>query len=203
MNKFQYLIVSTVVLLSTALLLFHTAYDGGMRKLLFDGDLPVLLGSIQNTVHRELGETASKDKKKEKIELKEAIVLAQGVLNLIRHRYELDGAGANLFRTANNIGPFTWDVIKYKFAKKIVGENPTFVMVFGGSSVTAGHDNYYNQSYPFVVERRLGFILEALGVDLTVHNIAQGNLMHHCLRSLYLHQITSLLHSSVRERDHS
>lgn len=176
MNKFQYLIVSTVVFLSTVLLIFHTAYDGGMRKFLFDGNLPVFEhGSTQNTVHRDLGETASKDKKEEKIELKEAIVLAQGVLNLIRHRYELDGAGAAFFRTANNIGPFTWDVIKYKFAKKIVGENPTFVMVFGGSSVTAGHDNYYNQSYPFVVERRLGYILGALGVDLTVHNIAQGN----------------------------
>jgi hypothetical protein len=176
MNKFQYLIVSTVVLLSTVLLIFHTAYDGGTRKLLFNGELPVFEhGSTQNKVHRDLGETASNDKKEEKIELKEAIVLAQGVLNLIRHRYELDGAGATFFRTSNNIGPFTWDVIKYKFAKKIVGEDPTFVMVFGGSSVTAGHDNYYNQSYPFVVERRLGDILGALGVELTVHNIAQGN----------------------------
>ena len=176
MHKFQYFIVSTVVLLSTVLLIFHTAYDGGMRKTLLDGDLPVFEhGSTQSTVHRDLEETASKDKKEEKIELKEAIVLAQGVLNLIRHRYELDGIGASFFRTANNIGPLTWDVIKYKVAKKIVGKDEKFLMVFGGSSVTAGHDNFYNQSYPFVVERLLGPLLAYVGVELVVQDIAQGN----------------------------
>ena len=47
-------------------------------------------------------------------------------------------------------------------------------MIFGGSSVTAGHDNYYNQSYPFVFERRMTRIFQALNIDLKVHNIAQG-----------------------------
>jgi hypothetical protein len=47
-------------------------------------------------------------------------------------------------------------------------------MIFGGSSVTAGHDNYYNQSYPFVFERRLTKVFEAIGIKLLVHNIAQG-----------------------------
>jgi hypothetical protein len=101
------------------------------------------------------------------------------VLDLIRYRYELDdGRGMKLFLTANNIGSVTWDVIKYKFARKILDsavKGPQkFLMVFGGSSVTAGHDNYYNQSYPFVVERRLGPALKAVGVELVVHNIAQG-----------------------------
>jgi hypothetical protein len=104
--------------------------------------------------------------------------LAATVLDLIRHRYELDGAGKMFFRTANNVGSITWEVIKHKFARKIVDsavKGPQrFLMTFGGSSVTAGHDNYYNQSYPFVVERRLKPALKALGVDLEVHNVAQG-----------------------------
>ena len=47
-------------------------------------------------------------------------------------------------------------------------------MIFGGSSVTAGHDNYFNQSYPMIFKKRMAPIFEALGIDLIVHNIAQG-----------------------------
>lgn len=47
-------------------------------------------------------------------------------------------------------------------------------MTFGGSSVTAGHDNYYNQSYPLIVKQRMSKLLESLGIELIVHNIAQG-----------------------------
>jgi hypothetical protein len=109
-----------------------------------------------------------------KIDLKEAKGLAQDVLSLIRNRYELDGIGAMFFLTANNMGSHVWDIIKYKFAKKIVQKDQQFLMIFGGSSVTAAHDNRYNQSYPAVVNRRLGPILKALGVKLSVNNIAQG-----------------------------
>jgi hypothetical protein len=109
-----------------------------------------------------------------KIDLKEAKGLAQDVLSLIRNRYELDGIGAMFFLTTNNMGSHVWDIIKYKFAKKIVQKDQQFLMIFGGSSVTAGHDNRHNQSYPSVVDRRLGPILKALGVKLSVNNIAQG-----------------------------
>lgn len=108
------------------------------------------------------------------IDFKEAKGLAQDVLSLIRNRYELDGIGAMFFLTANNMGAHVWDIIKYKFAKKIVQKDQQFLMTFGGSSVTASHDNRYNQSYPAVVNRRLGPILKALGVKLLVNNIAQG-----------------------------
>jgi hypothetical protein len=46
--------------------------------------------------------------------------------------------------------------------------------VFGGSSVTAGHDNYYNQSYPYIILARMSPILKALGIEMVVRNIAQG-----------------------------
>ena len=64
--------------------------------------------------------------------------------------------------------------MKYKFAYKMVKKNQKFLMIFGGSSVTAGHDNYFNQSYPMIVKKRMKPILEAVGVDMQVHNIAQG-----------------------------
>jgi len=47
-------------------------------------------------------------------------------------------------------------------------------MIFGGSSVTAGHDNHYNQSYPEVFKRRITPIFNSMGIKLIVRNIAQG-----------------------------
>jgi hypothetical protein len=47
-------------------------------------------------------------------------------------------------------------------------------MIFGGSSVTAGYDNYYNQSYGKVFERRMKPLFDALNIDLQVNIIAQG-----------------------------
>ena len=47
-------------------------------------------------------------------------------------------------------------------------------MVFGGSSVTAGHDNYFAQSYPMIVEKRMKDIFSALNITFIVRNIAMG-----------------------------
>lgn len=65
-------------------------------------------------------------------------------------------------------------MIKYQLAKKIVGENSVYLATFGGSSVTAGHDNKFDQSYPIVFERRISAAMEAVGIQVSVHNIAQG-----------------------------
>eukprot|EP00607_Mallomonas_marina_P003036 CAMPEP_0182435244 /NCGR_PEP_ID=MMETSP1167-20130531/74670_1 /TAXON_ID=2988 /ORGANISM="Mallomonas Sp, Strain CCMP3275" /LENGTH=455 /DNA_ID=CAMNT_0024626085 /DNA_START=277 /DNA_END=1641 /DNA_ORIENTATION=- len=70
-----------------------------------------------------------------------------------------------------------WDIIKYKYAKKIVdipNGDQQFLMIFGGSSVTAGHDNLYNQSYPMIVKKRMTPIFESLGLKFLVRNIAMG-----------------------------
>ena len=55
-----------------------------------------------------------------------------------------------LFSIHPHQGSDIWDIIKYKIAKKVVDKGQDFLMVFGGSSVTAGHDNYFHQSYPMV-----------------------------------------------------
>jgi hypothetical protein len=52
--------------------------------------------------------------------------------------------------------------------------NP-FVIAFSGTSVTAGHDNFFNQSYPLVFERELSRSFTAAGIDLVVRNHAMGN----------------------------
>eukprot|EP01038_Epipyxis_sp_PR26KG_P015090 gene15090-20305_t len=95
--------------------------------------------------------------------------------NLIYQRYEFHNFSRfQFFIESSNIPNFGWDLIKYKIARKILEGNATYLMIFGGSSVTAGHDNYYNQSYPFVFERRLRKVFTHLKIRLLVHNIAQG-----------------------------
>lgn len=66
-----------------------------------------------------------------------------------------------------------WDILKYTFMDKILRQS-SYTMVFGGSSVTAGHDNFFNQSYPLIFQKRMKPVFDHLGIDLVVHNIAQG-----------------------------
>jgi hypothetical protein len=95
--------------------------------------------------------------------------------NLIYQRFEFhDKYKFQFFLGSQNMPSYAWDILKYKFAKKILDGNATFLMIFGGSSVTAGHDNYLSQAYPQVYERRMKPVFEALGIKLLVHNIAQG-----------------------------
>ena len=56
----------------------------------------------------------------------------------------------------------------------VMGRKSQFLMIFGGSSVTAGHDNHFHQSYPMVFHRRMKEVFDALGIELFVRNIAQG-----------------------------
>ena len=115
----------------------------------------------------------------DKINWDDAIETTQSVLSLIRARYELDGSGVDqsgkLFAlSTNNMRAHVWDMIKFKTALKIVDPDyKKYLMIFGGSSVTAGHDNYYNQAYPAIVQQRLGPMLAKVGVEMRSHNIAQ------------------------------
>jgi len=49
-----------------------------------------------------------------------------------------------------------------------------FTVVFGGTSVTAGHDNHYNESYPFAFERMAKCAFQAAGIELVVRNAGLG-----------------------------
>jgi hypothetical protein len=66
-------------------------------------------------------------------------------------------------------------LLKYQFARKITSsKKERYLMTFGGSSVTAGHDNQYSQSYPEVTARKIRPVLDILGVSTVIHNIAQA-----------------------------
>lgn len=108
------------------------------------------------------------------VDFQKAREYAREVINLIYQRYEFHVFNQyQFFIGSMNMNTRTWDLMKYKFASKIVNQS-TFLMTFGGSSVTAGHDNFFNQSFPIVFERRMKPIFDQLGVDLIVHNIAMG-----------------------------
>lgn len=97
------------------------------------------------------------------------------LLSLISTRFQVKDYNMKQFLfTVQNIPDYGWDIIKYKIARKILAGSSSFLMIFGGSSVTAGHDNYHLQSYPYIFERRMRPIFEAIGVDLIVRNIAHG-----------------------------
>ncbi len=109
------------------------------------------------------------------IDIDKAKTITGQLLSLIYRRYELDSRpGGQFWRTSNNIDVRTWEILKYKIATKMVEGNGEFLMIFGGSSVTAGHDNFYNQSYPAIFNKRMKDIFAALGIKLTVRNIALG-----------------------------
>ena len=129
--------------------------------------------------------------------------LAQKTINLIYQRFEFWNVDRYpFFLYSMNFPSWTWDVLKYKVALKALlpdGAKPEpgsganmdpdkgkttnssssnyqkeFMMIFGGSSVTAGHDNFFNESYPIVFKRRLQDVLTAIDIPIVVRNIAQG-----------------------------
>jgi hypothetical protein len=51
-----------------------------------------------------------------------------------------------------------------------VAQERTFTVVFGGTSVTAGHDNAYEQAYPFQFERMVQCTFAAAGIQLKVRS---------------------------------
>lgn len=72
----------------------------------------------------------------------------------------------------------SWEIFKLKLARKIADEDPKhkkFVISFMGSSVAAGHDSLFNQSYPLVAETWMRPVFDALGIHLVVRNVAHGN----------------------------
>ena len=109
------------------------------------------------------------------VDFDEAKAEADKLANLVYQRFEYhNNVTVQFFIESANMPYMAWDILKYKIAKKMVDGNSTFLMIFGGSSVTAGHDNYYNESWPEVFKRRMTPVFDALGIELKVHNIAQG-----------------------------
>lgn len=70
----------------------------------------------------------------------------------------------------------SWDIQKSKFIKLILRTGTrSFVVGFSGSSVTAGHDNYFREAYPQIFYEALAPIFRELRIELVVRNHALGN----------------------------
>jgi hypothetical protein len=95
-------------------------------------------------------------------------------LNLIYQRYEFSTPRIQFLLVAANMPNSAWNIMKYKTALKFVSQKSTFKFIFGGSSVTAGHDNFFNESYPSIFESRVSDVFKSLEINLEVHNIAHG-----------------------------
>jgi hypothetical protein len=74
------------------------------------------------------------------------------------------------FKKTMHIPKTEWETYKKKFEDLLIHPNSTktFTIAFGGSSVTAGHDNYLAEAYPSVVRRQLQPVFALLGVKLQV-----------------------------------
>lgn len=106
------------------------------------------------------------------LNLEEGKAATEHLLSLIYNRYEMFNSssyGSYLIRPFLGMDLHTWNIMKYKYAlKMLTGED--FLCIFAGSSVTAGHDSFLNESYPMVYERRMAGPLRSLGIHLKVAN---------------------------------
>ena len=65
----------------------------------------------------------------------------ESVLDLIYNRYELYSSAGDFFYATQNMNANSFDIYKYRWAKKLTGSTAMdrrYLMIFGGSSVTAG-----------------------------------------------------------------
>ena len=70
----------------------------------------------------------------------------------------------------------SYDLQVLKFQRLLLqAHEKSFVMGITGSSVTAGHDNFFNESYPAVIETALSPIFKLMNITLVVRNAALGN----------------------------
>jgi hypothetical protein len=87
-----------------------------------------------------------------------------------------------------HIPPTSWSLQKAKFMSILLDQAQAasvgvtnenygreYVAGFSGSSVTAGHDNYFHEAFPSVFERSLKIVFEKMHMKLVVRNDAIGN----------------------------
>lgn len=104
-----------------------------------------------------------------------AKTLAAKIRGDIHEYWQIDDFPA--FKKTMHIPKAEWETYKRKFEHLLTHPNSTktFTIAFGGSSVTAGHDNFLNEAYPALVQRQLMPLFSLLGVRLQVLNVGIGN----------------------------
>ena len=101
------------------------------------------------------------------------------IINQTRNKIwtEWDVSQFPLFLSLIDVPKRSWEIQKNKYIRLILEEdkNKTYVVGFSGSSVTAGHDNFFREAYPQVFHDVMAPIFHVIGVKLEVRNQALGN----------------------------
>jgi len=106
--------------------------------------------------------------------LQEAGDVVKKAIDEIQDHYGADGD--ELFRSFKYRNKsYVQKVVTRAVAEATLKKRSRFVVAIQGTSVTAGHDNYFNQSYPLVLQRVAKDAFAAIGLDLVVRNHAMGN----------------------------
>lgn len=110
--------------------------------------------------------------------LKAAKVATNAQLSRIHDEWQIDKY-PNFLKSCQ-MHKSSWEMLRLRFMEALIslggsGGSAPFVISFTGSSVTAGHDSYFNQSYPVVAEGLLLPAFRAAGINLEVRNVAHGN----------------------------
>ena len=76
----------------------------------------------------------------------------------------------------------SWEVLKLKYQQKLLQqalsneeESMKMIISFMGSSVTAGHDSPFNQSFPILTQELMAPAFKPMKMTLTTRNAAMGN----------------------------
>ena len=72
-----------------------------------------------------------------------------------------------------HVNIFNDEPLRRRFNKALL-EQGEFIVGVMGTSVTAGHDNYFEQSFPVVWGRLMEEAMASAGVNLTMRNHAMG-----------------------------
>ena len=88
--------------------------------------------------------------------------------------------GRNLFVSGKDNSTVSWDRFKRKIIMKLLAvqqgspKTPAFVWATGGHSATAGHGNFYDESYTAFLERAIKDVFAAVGINFVGRNYAMG-----------------------------
>jgi hypothetical protein len=110
--------------------------------------------------------------------LHSAFLRAEEQLGLMRSEWEIDKY-PNFLKSCQ-MHKSSWEVLRLRFMERIISNavlesKKPFVISFMGSSVTAGHDSLFSQSYPVVAEGLMKEVFAAANIELVVRNHALGN----------------------------
>lgn len=117
----------------------------------------------------------NQDKAEETYKFEQARTLSSKLRREIHEYWQVDTFPE--FKKTMHIPRTQWETLTKKLQLQFLQPNKTknFIIAFGGSSVTAGHDNYLAESYPSLVRKQLTPIFALLGIKLVVQNVAIGN----------------------------